>query len=146
MRETAPKCCLVLSSPGPQGPPLADGAMPGPSPPGHCAATHPPETHRGDIDTRKGRQGGRDEGIRVGGGEADTHRDGEREAGMSPRLERRKPSGGSRASLHHSQHPQWQGGEKPSHQPESKARNWGSREAASGPMGKRHTKLGQEEP
>lgn len=28
-----------------------------------------------------------------GGGEADTHRDGEREAGMSPRLERRKPSG-----------------------------------------------------
>lgn len=60
-----------MASPGPQGPPLADGAMPGPSPPGHCEATHPPETHRGDADTREGRQVGEMKESELG--EAQTH-------------------------------------------------------------------------
>lgn len=52
-----PSAASCLGSPVPQGPLLADGATPGPSPPGHCGATHPPETDKGEAETQGGQMG-----------------------------------------------------------------------------------------
>lgn len=121
---------LVLDSPVSTAPLLADGAMPGPSPPGHCAATHPPETDRHDAETpgRVDRVGEMKES------ESGKHRHtwgwGERSC-MSPRLGRHKPWGGVPHGPHDtipSTHSGKEGREgQVRHHPESKARNLGSR-------------------
>lgn len=86
MGETAPKCCLLFRLPQFHRVPwLADGAMPGPSPPGHCAATHPPETDKGDAETpgradRVGKMKGSESG------EAQTRGGGGGEDDVSPQL------------------------------------------------------------